>query len=124
MESTQVLNNKQNRCVDRLIHVLLRIARNLVYEQLQKVEKGKMTHRKTEIHKRHKAATELEKQSLQVLQYQENVWRIDNKGNQYTLEILRKECSCQLYCSICKACIHMQRFPQDFCEALTIDHTH
>ena len=35
------------------------------------------------------------------------IWRIDNKGNQYTLEILRKECSCQLYCSMCKACIHM-----------------
>ena len=39
---------------------------------------------------RHKAAIELEKQSIQVVQYQENVWRIDNKGNQYTLKILRK----------------------------------
>ena len=80
------LNNKQNRRVDRLIHVLLRIARNLVYEQLQKVEKGKMTPK----YMRHKAAIELEKQSIQVVQYQENVWRIDNKGNQYTLKILRK----------------------------------
>ena len=35
------LNNKQNRRVDRLIHVLLRIARNLIYEQLNKVEKIK-----------------------------------------------------------------------------------
>ena len=35
------LNNKQNCRVDRLIHVLLRIARNLIYEQLNKVEKIK-----------------------------------------------------------------------------------
>ena len=53
------LNNKQNGRVDWLLHILLRIARNLVYEQLQKIEKGKTTHRKSQIHKRHKAAMEL-----------------------------------------------------------------
>ena len=53
------LNNKQNRRVDQLVHVLLRIAGNLVFEHLQKVEKGKLTHRKTEINKRHKAAVSM-----------------------------------------------------------------
>ena len=33
------MNNKQNRRVDLLVHILLRLARNLVYEQLQKMEK-------------------------------------------------------------------------------------
>ena len=37
------LNNKQNRRVDHLLHVLLRIARNLIFKQLQQIEKGKMT---------------------------------------------------------------------------------
>ena len=34
-------NNKQNRRVDHLIHTLLRMSRNLIYERLQKVEKKK-----------------------------------------------------------------------------------
>jgi len=49
------LNNKQNRRVDKLIHVLYRIARNLLYEQLTRIEKGKLTHRRCEINKRHKS---------------------------------------------------------------------
>ena len=55
------MNNKQNRRVDLLVHILLQLARNLVYEQLQKMEKGKMTHIKCEIYKRHKLAVELQK---------------------------------------------------------------
>ena len=35
------LNNKQDCREDKLIHVLLRIAHNLIYEQLNKVEKIK-----------------------------------------------------------------------------------
>ena len=36
------LNNKQNRRVDQLVHVLLRIARNLVFEHLQKWKKANL----------------------------------------------------------------------------------
>ena len=50
------LENKQNWRVDKLLHVLFRIAHNLIYEQLQKEEKGKTTHCKSEINKRHKSA--------------------------------------------------------------------
>ena len=53
------LENKQNRRVDKLLHVLFRIARNLIYEQIRKDEKGKTTHRKAEINKRHKNAVAL-----------------------------------------------------------------
>ena len=35
-------NNKQNRRVEHLIHTLLRMSRNLIYEKLQKVEKKKI----------------------------------------------------------------------------------
>ena len=57
------LNSKQNHRVDRLIYVILRIARNLVYEQLQKAQVGKITHRKSEIYKRHKLAMALQDHS-------------------------------------------------------------
>ena len=101
------LNNKQNRRVDWLIHVLLRIARNLVYEQLQKIEKGKTTHRKTEIHKRHKAAMELNP-TLQPTN--DKTWRIQSynkKDTYYILNKLLENCSCKLHCSMCHACVHM-----------------
>jgi hypothetical protein len=38
------LNNKHNCRVDKLIIILLRFARNLIYERLHKVEIGKNNH--------------------------------------------------------------------------------
>jgi len=45
--------------VDTLLNTLLRIAKNLIYEQITKEEKGKLSHRQCEIRKRHKTAMEL-----------------------------------------------------------------
>jgi len=39
------LDGKQNRLVDTLLNTLLRIAKNLLYEQITKEEKGKLHHR-------------------------------------------------------------------------------
>ena len=50
------MEHKQNRRVDFLLHMLLKISRDKLYDRLQKVEKGKNTHRMTEINKRHKSA--------------------------------------------------------------------
>ena len=47
-------DSKYNRCVDHLIHMLLKLSRNLVFERIIKLEKGKITHRKREILQRHK----------------------------------------------------------------------
>ena len=100
-------NNKQNRRVDHLIHTLLRMSRNLIYEKLQKVEKKKNTHRKCEITKRHKVAQELQKNSTCTLQSCGIfTWRIESltcKGTIYVLQQLKQECDC----SMCYACIHM-----------------
>ena len=104
------MNNKQNRRVDHLVHILLRLARNLVYEQLQKMEKGKMTHRKCEIYKRHKLAVELQKKSCTLQQSDRNTWKIESltrKGDFYVIEQQKQDCDCQLSCSICHACVHM-----------------
>ena len=48
------LEHKHNRRIDYLLHTLLKIARDKVFEQLMKLEKGKFTHRVSEINKRHK----------------------------------------------------------------------
>jgi len=50
------LDGKQNRWVDMLLNTLLSIAKNLLYEQITKEEKGKLSHRQCEIRKRHKNA--------------------------------------------------------------------
>ena len=103
------LNNKQNRRVDTLLYVLLRIARNLIYEQLKKVEIGKNTHKITEIHKRHKIASDLLEQSA-IHQIKEGVFQIQSlskKNTVYTMEKRKDQCCCKLRCSTCDICIHM-----------------
>jgi len=103
------LEGKQNRRVDTLLHTLLRIARNLIFEQLTKEEKGKLSHRKCEVTKRHKTAVELI-DVCTVTHEEETVWKVQsqsNKNTEYTINQLSKTCSCKLGCSHCGACFHM-----------------
>ena len=52
------MERKQNRQVDKLVHFLLKIARDKVFDRAIKTQKGKLTHRFCEIKKRHKNAEE------------------------------------------------------------------
>ena len=102
------LNNKQNRHGDRLIYVLLHIARNLIYEQLNIKWKNKITHRKHEINKRYKSALDIEKHST--LHQNCSSWKIESStttGAFYFLDQLKESCPCELHRSTCDACIHM-----------------
>ena len=51
------LHGKQNRHLDHLISVILKVSRDKAFERLQKVHKRKISHRLCEINKRHKKAT-------------------------------------------------------------------
>lgn len=72
------LHGKQNRRVDKLLHILFCIARNMIYDQMLKVEKGKMTHRKCEIQKRHKSAVEMIS-TCTVVQVSQNEWKVKSQ---------------------------------------------
>ena len=48
------LEHKQNRRIDYLIYILLKIAREKAFEQMQKSHKGKVTQRICDISKRNK----------------------------------------------------------------------
>ena len=103
------LENKQNRRVDKPLHVLFRIARNLGYEQLRKEEKGKTTHHKSEINKRHKSALAIA-DTCQVLELSKEEWKVQLQGNQdvfYIVQLLQSSCTCKLSCCHCGACVHM-----------------
>ena len=103
------LHHKQNKRVDHLIHVLLEIARDKAFEQLQKLEKGKNSHRICDINKRHKRAV-----SYSVLasiqKTGESPYSVSSEstnGITYTVQEVRLSCDCKLKCQFCFACSHM-----------------
>ena len=105
------LQHKHNRKVDYLIYVLLKIARDKAFDHIQKIEKGKVTHRICDINKRHKSAVSFI--SLAVIeQVDSNSYSISLQsrfGVTYSVE--KKEnatpCTCKLKCRYCYACPHM-----------------
>ena len=109
------LDNKQNRRVNKLLHTLLRIARDKAYERLIKMEKGKTTHRICEIHKRHHSAEMLLKQREYVLptrtveQGNTNIWRVHGSDNKTVYKVIqvKENCDCKVVCKSCNVCIHM-----------------
>ena len=72
------LNHKQNRRIDYLLVTLTKISRDKAFERLLKVEKGKYTHRLTEINKRHKSALLM---SSFIQPYKDNnmKWQLESK---------------------------------------------
>ena len=103
------LQHKRNKRVDYLIYTLLKIARDKAFDQLQKCEKGKNTHRICEINKRHKKA--LTFASLAVIEEtNSNLFKISSQsqaGLVYCVERKNSTCICQLKCRFCYACAHM-----------------
>ena len=53
------LECKQSQWLDHLLSTILKVARDKEFEQLQKLHKGKVTHRSSEINRRHKKAEEM-----------------------------------------------------------------
>ena len=72
------LESNQNRRLDHLLHVLSKIACNLIFESFCKFEIGKVTHRKAEITKWHKTAMKLDPALVEVANgnEEENVWNV------------------------------------------------
>ena len=73
------LDSKQNRRVDHLLTVLLRFARDKAFERIQKLEKGKSSHRIKEINKRHGSAEEMMSAGILPIQYSENSWKVTSQ---------------------------------------------
>ena len=85
----------------------MRVARNIAFERLKKLETGKLTHRICEIMKRHKVATELSPTLITDLQG--NEWMVNStteKKKQYKIIKNEDECTCRIICRICKICPH------------------
>ena len=104
------LQQKHNRRIDFLLHTLLKIARNKIFERLTKLTKGKYSHRISEINKRHKSAVKMLPLSANLQKKGDTSWIVpsENDGSvRYTVRLTKNTCDCKLRCSTCAACIHM-----------------
>ena len=102
------LEKKQNRRIDYLLHLLLKVARDKVFERFFKTQKGKSSHRLCEINKRHKAAEKMSPSDT-LLSSSDGIWKIKAASLQQTHYMVGKKldnCSCKLRCSSCDVCIH------------------
>uniref|UniRef100_A0A1X7V9Y0 SWIM-type domain-containing protein n=1 Tax=Amphimedon queenslandica TaxID=400682 RepID=A0A1X7V9Y0_AMPQE len=101
-------DKKQNRRIDMLLHVLHKIARDKVFERVLKTQKGKMTHRLSEINKRHKSIDKI-KEVSEITSLNDTSWNVSssNGHSTYTVTtVMVGNCSCQLCCHTCGACVH------------------
>ncbi len=104
------LNRKKNRRIDVLL-ITLMIARNKAFEQFKKQECGKVTHRISEIMKRHKAATNLSPNLItEVLP--DKKWKVTSASERNELYRVVKhdesnKCSCKILCRVCLTHTHV-----------------
>ena len=104
------LESKHNRRIDHLLSVLLRIARDKVYDRLIKSEKGKSTHRISEINRRHRVAEDLIKANIAVVSMEQSLWEVcssSQSNTKYVVRRLNENCDCKLRCASCAVCVHM-----------------
>lgn len=106
------LHHKQNRRIDHLTTVLLKISRDKAFDRLRKVEIGKSTHRTSEISKRHRNAVKIiQKNSYNLVEISSAKWEVESErehGKFYTISYSDSPCTnnCKLICNICRICIH------------------
>ena len=102
--------HKRNRRIGFLLSVLLKIARDKVFEQLTKLEKGKYTHRVAEINKGHKSALNMYSSEVPVTQKDEQCWTVPSQRDtsvHYSIQLINNDCKCKQRCTSCHACVHM-----------------
>ena len=106
---TVYLEGKHNRRLDTLMTILFKIAKDYAFTRFIKLNKGKSTHRITEIHKRHRAAEGMMKKGIKATKSGEN-WIVTSEKDPlltYTVKPEATTCNnCQLHCSKCGICIH------------------
>ena len=104
------MEKKQNRQIDFLLHVLLKISRDKIFERFIKIQKGKSSHRICEISKRHRSAEKMTPSEM-ILSVSNGTWTIKSPSLQQKYYSVHKEsefekCTCKLRCNSCNVCIH------------------
>ena len=104
------LESKHNRRIDHLLHVILRIARDKMFDRLIKKEKGKSTYRIGEINRRHHAAVDFMHKGVSVVKLHHDLWEVSSSSREmvkYRIRQLSQHCNCKIQCASCAVCLHM-----------------
>ncbi len=102
------LQGKQNRRLDHLISIVLKVARDKAFERLQKIHKGKISHRACEMNRRHKKAEEMVSSGASPTLRNATTWEMQSQSNPQAIHVVQMqtdhECQCKLVCGVCKVC--------------------
>ena len=102
------MRGRINKRVDKLLHILMKVARDKGFERLCKLEKGKFSVRLSLIRKGHFESTRLSATS--VTQINSSQWMVtsSNSTRQYTIYGDMKVCciNFHLQCNMCNICVH------------------
>ena len=101
---------KVNKRMDKTIHLLLKYARDKLFDRLVKIEKGKNTTRIQAISQRHKSSLALSTDLVSIDSNENNVWNVKSgKGEEvYQVKLEQAGCkyNCFMRCRTCSICIH------------------
>ena len=104
------LQGKQNRRLDHLISIVLKVARDKGFERIQKMHKGKISHRASELNRRHQKAEEMIASGVNHAVKSTTSWEVQSLSNPLTIHVVQAEmdheCTCRLVCSVCKVCVY------------------
>ena len=102
------MERKQNRQIDFLLHVLLKISRDKVFERFIKMQKGKSSHRICEISKRHRSAVKMTPSEM-ILSVSNGTCTVKSASSHQKYYSVHKQvevCTCKFRCNSCNVCIH------------------
>ena len=104
------LNHKKNRRIDMLLITLIKVARSKAFEHFKKQEYEKVTHRISEIMKRHNVATNLSPNTITEVT-PDKEWKVtssSDRNEQYSVvkHDESDQCSCKILCRVCCICPH------------------
>ena len=91
------LAKKQNRRLDKLLYILLKISRDIVFEGLRKQEIGKRTHRKCDLNKRCVEAKKMKEKGIKASLVEENHWSVmsaSRSSSSYDVVLCKTTCDC------------------------------
>ncbi|XP_035827046.1 uncharacterized protein LOC118478158 [Aplysia californica] len=109
---TNYFNRKQNRRVDNLLAVLLKIAKDKATAQLITKEMGTVSSHMIEIRKRHREGENITGIKRNAEEDDEIIeWRVPSSSvpNQMynVTQNSDRPCGCKLICDLCSVCVHM-----------------
>lgn len=103
------MNGLQNRRVDKCIGLLMRLARDMMFERMIRLMKHKPTYRMDQIRRSHHQSTNIQGNMIKIVD--EETWCVESATvgrGPYTVSInTSNDCSgCPLSCPVCQVCVH------------------